>query len=299
MWIVLPAGDRRRARRRRRALRRRMPRSRRARRGDPADGAGSAGFGVTLRQIGAAEGHRAVPEGEAPEAGALPRPSRPQPLRGRHGEVHRLRALRRRVPGASASTCAAPTTRPTRRCRRASATASSTRSTTCAASTATCASRRAPPRRSPRRSCSSSRSPTARTRSTRRPSCSSTTTAAPAASRGSCGSAARTTTPARGCARPRRAGRRVYEGRVGWSGELGFGVRAPEDGQSATEPDGELTRPPEEPVGDVDTEHGEPHAAALTDGRVHLLRVRGASRSPARSASCWRATRCTRRCCSS
>ncbi len=36
---------------------------------------------------------------EAGEAGADPRPPRAQPLRGRHGEVHRLRALRRRVPG--------------------------------------------------------------------------------------------------------------------------------------------------------------------------------------------------------
>ena len=46
------------------------------------------------------------------QARAVARPARPQPLRGRHGEVHRLRAVRRRVPGASASTCAAPTTIP-------------------------------------------------------------------------------------------------------------------------------------------------------------------------------------------
>ena len=38
---------------------------------------------------------RSGAEGRAP-----PRPPRPQPLRGRHGEVHRLRAVRRRVPGA-------------------------------------------------------------------------------------------------------------------------------------------------------------------------------------------------------
>jgi NADH-quinone oxidoreductase subunit I len=29
------------------------------------------------------------------------------------------------------------------------------------------------------------------------------------------------------------SGQAVYEGRVGWSGELGFGVRAPEKGQTA------------------------------------------------------------------
>ena len=34
-------------------------------------------------------------------------------------------------------------------------------------------------------------------------------------------------------ARDRAVGQAVYEGRVGWSGELGFGVRAPEAGQSA------------------------------------------------------------------
>ncbi len=35
---------------------------------------------------------------QAGEAGAPPRPPRAQPLRGRHGEVHRLRALRRCLP---------------------------------------------------------------------------------------------------------------------------------------------------------------------------------------------------------
>jgi NADH-quinone oxidoreductase subunit H len=42
--------------------------------------------------------HHRVPRGDAPEAGALPRPPRAQPLRGRHGEVHRLRAVRRCLP---------------------------------------------------------------------------------------------------------------------------------------------------------------------------------------------------------
>jgi len=45
------------------------------------------------------------------------------------------------------------------------------------------------------------------------------------------------------------AGNALYEGRVGWSGELGFGVRAPEQGQSGDLPRGDLTPLPEEPVG--------------------------------------------------
>ena len=57
------------------------------------------GFVVTGQAAVQAQGHRPVPRGQAAQAGALPRPSRPQPLRGRHGEVHRLRAVRRRVPG--------------------------------------------------------------------------------------------------------------------------------------------------------------------------------------------------------
>ena len=47
----------------------------------------------------AAPGHHDVPGGEEAEAAAPARPPRPQPLRGRHGEVHRLRAVRGRVPG--------------------------------------------------------------------------------------------------------------------------------------------------------------------------------------------------------
>ena len=76
---------------------------------------------------------------------APPRPPRAQPLRGRDGEVHRLRAVRRRLPGPCIYVRGA-TTRRTLRFRRASATGSSTRSTSCAASTATSASRRARPR---------------------------------------------------------------------------------------------------------------------------------------------------------
>ena len=58
------------------------------------------GFGVTLKQVFKKPVTTQLPEGEAPEARALPRSARPEPLRRRHGEVHRLRAVRRRVPGA-------------------------------------------------------------------------------------------------------------------------------------------------------------------------------------------------------
>ena len=52
------------------------------------------------------------------------------------------------------------------------------------------------------------------------------------------------------------SGRAAYEGRVSWSGELGFGVRPPEKGQSATLPAGDLTAAPAEPVGARDEEGG-------------------------------------------
>ncbi len=51
------------------------------------------------RASGPAAGHPPVPRGEAAQAAPPARPPRPQPVRGRHGEVHRLRAVRRRVPG--------------------------------------------------------------------------------------------------------------------------------------------------------------------------------------------------------
>ena len=117
------------------------------------------GFGVTFRQMFKPRVTTRYPKEKRPKPRALPRAPRAQPLRGRHGEVHRLRAVRGGLPGAVHLRARAPTTRPTPRSHRASGTASSTRSTTCAASTATCASRRARPRRSPRPSSSSSRSP--------------------------------------------------------------------------------------------------------------------------------------------
>ena len=99
------------------------------------------------------------PRREDRQARAHPRPPRAQPVRGRHGEVHRLRAVRRRLPRRLHLRARRRQRRRSRRRRPASATGSCTRSTTSAASTATCASRRARRRRSPRASCSSSASP--------------------------------------------------------------------------------------------------------------------------------------------
>jgi NADH-quinone oxidoreductase subunit I len=52
------------------------------------------------------------------------------------------------------------------------------------------------------------------------------------------------------------AGNAVYEGRVAWSAELGYGVRPPEHGQAAAlEEESDLTAPPPaEPVGTRDEE---------------------------------------------
>ena len=65
--------------------------------------------------------------------------------------------------------------------------------------------------------------------------------------------------------RARRA-TRVYEGRVGWSGELGFGVRAARAGPVGESPLGDLTPPPEDPVGTVDTEHAATPRRTATAG---------------------------------
>ena len=43
-------------------------------------------------------GHHRVSRGQAAQAHPLPRPPHPEPLRGRDGEVHRLRAVRRCLP---------------------------------------------------------------------------------------------------------------------------------------------------------------------------------------------------------
>jgi NADH-quinone oxidoreductase subunit I len=53
------------------------------------------------------------------------------------------------------------------------------------------------------------------------------------------------------------SGAAVYEGRVSWSGELGFGVRSPELGQAAQLPEPEIeTAAPAEPVAAIDEQGG-------------------------------------------
>ncbi len=132
---------------------------------------------------------------------------------------------------------AGPTTPPPTRCRPVSATDSSTRSTTCAASTATCAWRRAPPRPSPSPSSSSSPSPTGPTPSTPRTSSLVGDDGRPKHMPWEdwregddllTSAWMRATSP---------SGEAAYEGRVQWSGELGYGVRAPEGGQSGRRDD--------------------------------------------------------------
>ena len=58
------------------------------------------GFGVTWRQMFKPRLTTEYPKVKSDEARAPARPARAQPLRRRHGEVHRLRAVRGRVPGA-------------------------------------------------------------------------------------------------------------------------------------------------------------------------------------------------------
>ncbi len=53
-----------------------------------------------------------------------------------------------------------------------------------------------------------------------------------------------------------------YEGRVAWSGELGFGVRPPEAGQSASPPRSETARETSDVIGDEPPGHPEPWRAA-------------------------------------
>ena len=253
------------------------------------------GFGVTLRQIGRAEGHRALPRGEATEAGALPRPSRPQPLRGRHGEVHRVRAVRRRVPGEVH--LRARRRQPDRRAGVAGrALRVRLRDQLPALHPLRPVRRGVPDRgdhrdealrvlvRQPRgRDLHQARA--ARRRRRPRP--------APAV-----GAVARR----RGRPHQRvdaghraRPGQAVYEGRVGWSGELGFGVRAARGRAVGRRcPKTDLT-PPARGAATSSTRR-------RTKSGGHRRRDRSASssssrrsRSPARSASCSRATRCTRR----
>ena len=144
----------------------------------------------------------------------------------------------RRSARPTASTCAGSDNPPDAPgLARASATASSTRSTTCAASTATCASRPARPRPSPSRRCSSSPSRTAPTPSTPkqelvvdddgRPRHLPWEDWRPGEDEHTSGWM-RATSP---------SGAVEYEGEVQWSGELGYGVRPPEGGQSGKRDD--------------------------------------------------------------
>ena len=256
------------------------------------------GFTVTA-QADAARGQRvtvAVPEGEGGrKPSALPRPPRAQPLRGRHGEVHRLRAVRGRVPGPLH--LRARRRQPARRpgLARASATASSTRSTTCAASTATCASRPARPRRSPRRSCSSSPSPTAHDAIYTKDELLVDDDGQPqhlpwedwrdGRRRAHLGA---------GCGPPSPSGDAAYEGRVAWSGELGYGVRA-----ARARPDRRRRPRPSAdrvPRPTAASEHAarRRHRRALTRWTPSSSSSARSSCWPAPSASCCRATPCTR-----
>ena len=221
------------------------------------------GFIVTLRQMCKPRAHHRVPEGEARQARAPARPPRPQPLRGRDGEVHRLRAVRGRVPGALH--LRARRRQPGRRPGLAGrALRLRLRDQLPAVHPLRPLRRGVPDRGDHRDEAVRVLVHEPRRRDLHQgASCSSTTTAAPSGCRGSCGPAARTTTPARGCAPRRRAVRAAYEGRVGWSGELGFGVRPPEQGQS-----------------DLVPSHVEPPPTSTsrvraTDAVAHLLRLRG------------------------
>ena len=57
------------------------------------------GFAVTFRHLLPQAGHGAVPRVQATRVPALPRTPPPAPARERAREVHRLLALRRRLPG--------------------------------------------------------------------------------------------------------------------------------------------------------------------------------------------------------
>ena len=122
------------------------------------------------------------------------------------------------------------------------------------------------------------------------PSCSSTTTAAPSSMPWE-DWARRRGRPhqRRGCGPPSPSGAAAYEGRVGWSGELGFGVRPPEHGPDRDrrrELDRAGRRPPRR----------RPSTAATDVTAVDLLRLRRARARRRARRGARRATRCTPRC---
>ena len=87
------------------------------------------GFALTFRQIFKQAADAAVPRVQEADVPALPRPAPAVAARERAREVHRLLALRGRVPGGLHPRRRRPRTRPTTASRRASATRASTRST--------------------------------------------------------------------------------------------------------------------------------------------------------------------------
>jgi hypothetical protein len=176
---------------------------------------------------GPEEGNRR-PEARSAQARAAARPPRPQPLRGRHGEVHRLRAVRRCLPRQVHLRA-----RRRQRSRRPGLAGRALRlrlRDQLPALHPLRPVRRGLPHRGHHRVQAVRvlvHQPQA-TPSTPRPSCSSTTTASPkqlpwedwreGEDRAHLGWM-RATSP---------SGDATFEGSVGWSGELGYGVRAPE-----------------------------------------------------------------------
>ena len=242
------------------------------------------GFVVTLRadRASSSRSPRQYAEGrgrQARQAGAPPRPPRPQPVRGRHGEVHRLRAVRRRVPGPLhlRARRRQPARRPglARRALRLRL-----RDQLPALHPLRPVRRGLPDRghhrdeavrvllHQPRRRHLHQGRAAGRRRRPARSSCRGRTGRRRRGRRRTPSAWVRATAP---------SGDAAYEGRVGWSGELGFGVQAARAGPGrrptgdATEPDDRHRRPARRP-------------RAATDGgrRLRRLRRHRAGRRPRR-----------------
>ena len=293
-WPVGFVGDRR----RRYAAAHRAPSRTAQRRREPSRRGGVRlmgyldGFAVTFRQDvqghrAPAHRHRPVREGRGPkrdEAGAPPRPPRPQPLRGRHGEVHRVRAVRRRVPGPLH--LRARRRQPARRPGLAGRALRLRLRDQLPALHPLRPVRRGLPDRGDHRveAVRVLLHQPARTPSTRRPSCWSTTTAGPSSCRGRTGptSTRSPPQPRRGCGPPPPSGDADYDGQVAWSGELGFGVQPAEQGQTPPDPEPERRRA-RRPTATTTTHDA--RRAPLMETR-RLRRRPAASCSAAPSASC-------------
>ena len=170
------------------------------------------------------------------QARAAPRPPRPQPLRGRHGEVHRLRAVRRCVPG-QVHLRARRRQRPRRPHVAGRALRVRLRDQLPALHPLRPVRRGVPDRGDHRdQAVRVLASPTARTRSTPRTSCSSTTTASRSSCRGRTGATARTSYTSGWMRATSPSGDATFRGVVGWSNELGHGERAPEPAKTPRAP---------------------------------------------------------------